>query len=246
MPFQYDSRLQAEYQRLFDTCIINPDRYPDVDAAIKTIGNNQPRYEVVAASTNVPWYFIGLTHYMEGGCDFSTHLHNGDPPFTWETSAEDAMLYEDLNDWSDWSVPGLLYKLEGYNGYGYHKASIAINSPYLWSYSNLYTKGKFVRDGEFSATAVSKQCGAGVLLRRMVEKKLVAPGISDKNTLISQLGAEVAFSPTRYNAKAEELQQLLNSAGAHLRVDGKAGRNTSDAYHDFTGNYLTGDTAMGA
>jgi len=262
--FQYTSQVQAEYQRLFDTCVINPDRYPDVDAAIKMIIKNQSRYEAVSATVGVPWYFIGLTHYMEGGCDFTTHLHNGDPltartiqvpkgrpvdgtpPFTWEASAEDAMIYEDLNTWGDWSIPGVLYKLEGYNGYGYHKSTIAINSPYLWSFSNLYTKGKFVSDGQFSPTAVSKQCGAGVLLRRMVEKNLITPGITDRLTLIKQLGPEVTFNPSRYNAKAEELQQIMNLAGAYLKVDGKAGRITSDAYHSFTGSYLTGDTAMGA
>jgi lysozyme family protein len=63
--------------------------------------------------------------------------------------------------------------LERFNGFGYRRHDINIHSPYLWSFSNHYTKGKFVADNTFSATAVSKQCGAAVLLKRMVARKLV-------------------------------------------------------------------------
>jgi len=45
-----------------------------------------------------------------------------------------------------------------------------VKSPYLWSYSNLYTSGKYVGDGQWSETAVSRQCGAMVLLKRLQEK----------------------------------------------------------------------------
>ena len=40
-------------------------------------------------------------------------------------------------------------------------------SPYLWSFSNHYARGKYVADGHFSATAVSQQCGAALLLKRL-------------------------------------------------------------------------------
>ncbi len=42
-------------------------------------------------------------------------------------------------------------------------------SPYLWSFSTHYQCGKYVADGRWSETAVSKQCGAAVLLRRLAE-----------------------------------------------------------------------------
>ncbi|MDQ3815011.1 MAG: hypothetical protein M3347_13810, partial [Armatimonadota bacterium] len=35
-----------------------------------------------------------------------------------------------------------------------------------------YTKGKFVADGVFDPNAVSKQCGAAVLLRRMIDREI--------------------------------------------------------------------------
>jgi lysozyme family protein len=48
---------------------------------------------------------------------------------------------------------------------GYRRRGVP--SPYLWSFSNLYTKGKFVADGHFDANAVSAQCGAAVMLKAL-------------------------------------------------------------------------------
>ena len=99
----------------------------------------------------------------------------GQPPFTWEESASDALVFDGLHKWKDWSLPGTLFVLERFNGFGYRNKGI--HSPYLWSFSNHYAKGKFVADGVFSATAVSNQCGAAVLLFRMVARGLTnVPG----------------------------------------------------------------------
>lgn len=253
----YTPQIQSEYQRLFDTCIIRPDKYDAVNAIIKIITAHREQYIKVFDATHVPWYFIGILHSMESGNDFTTHFHNGDPltsrtvqvpkgrpkegtpPFTWEFSAIDALKYDELDTWYDWSIPGILYKMEAYNGFGYR--SKGIYSPYLWSFSNHYTKGKYLADGKYSSTAVSKQCGGGTLLRRMVETQLVKPGISDRLNLIFNLGSQVKYAPSRVVEKAIELQKMLNLAGAYLKVDGKAGRKTSNAYFLFTGKYLEGD-----
>src|SRR5439155_371250 len=130
---------------------------------------------------------VAVIHSMEAGGDFTRHLHNGDPltartthvpagrprtgkpPFTWEASAIDALTYQGFGNWKDWSVPGTLYKLEGYNGFGYRDHHPQVLSPYLWSFSNHYARGKYVADGRFSQTAVSQQCGAAVLLKRLQE-----------------------------------------------------------------------------
>ena len=255
----FTPQLQSEYQRLFDTCSIKPEQYPIVDATINKILAGRPRYEMVSGKTNIPWYFIGIIHSLECSSNFKCHLHNGDPltgktvqvpkgyprtgnpPFTWETSAEDALALKKLNTLKDWSIPSILYQLEAYNGFGYRKAQINIPSPYLWSFSNHYNKGKFVADGSFSATAVSKQCGAAVLLRRLYERQIVSNDSVDRAGLIKQLGESVTYAPNKYNAKAEELQKLLNASGAFLKADGKAGKNTSDAYFKIVGKYLPGD-----
>ncbi|GGI29466.1 hypothetical protein [Pedobacter mendelii] len=142
-------------------------------------------------SAQIPWYFIACAHYLECSFNFKKHLHNGDPltaytvkvpanrpkvghgpPFTFEESAVDALKLMKLDQISNWNLPTVLRKLEGYNGFGYFKYH-SINSPYLWSFSNQYTKGKYVSDGKFDAEAVSKQMGAAVILKRMEERALI-------------------------------------------------------------------------
>jgi lysozyme family protein len=184
--------LRKEYIGLFDGCETR-DRYEDeVKSFINHLMSGTAQYEEVSDSTGVPWYVIGLIHGME--CDFSfrQHLHNGDslnrrtvqvpvgrppasvgdPPFAWKVSAIDALQYDRFTSWTDWSVAGICYMLESYNGWGYRRHSI--NSPYLWSYSNQYSSGKYVADGKWDPDAVSKQCGAITALHQMVEDHLVA------------------------------------------------------------------------
>ena len=254
---KFNDALRNDYQRLFDSCVINDRNYPAVDACVDRIVANKARYQAVSAKVGVPWYFIGILHNMECSCRFDQHLHNGDPltartthvpagrpktgqpPFTWEDSAEDSLRFEGLDAWTDWSVPGMLYKMEAYNGFGYR--SRGINTPYLWSFSNQYTKGKFTADGGFDPNASSKQIGAAVLLRRMSERQLAVAGEVDVISLVKKVGAEVVYNPNEYNKQAETLQVLLNRAGQHLRVDGKAGDATSEAFQRVSGSYLQGD-----
>ena len=184
--------LKQEYRGLFDTCVIKRNRKPEVDTIVEKIVKNQKRYETVAEPLKIPWYFVAVIHSMESSMNFKTHLHNGDslkkrtvhvpagrpksgsPPFTWEESAKDALKYKKLDKWDDWSISGILYKLEEYNGWGYRKYHPDVLTPYLWSFSNHYTKGKYVSDGSFSDTAVSGQCGAAVLIRRLAEEGHIA------------------------------------------------------------------------
>jgi lysozyme family protein len=197
--------LAKEYSDLFNRCEIAADKMTEVEGVVERILDSQNRYAAIAAQSTVPWYVIAVIHNMECGLDFTKHLHNGDslkrrtinvpagrpkagqPPFTFEVSALDALEYDGFTAWSDWSIGGICYKLEGYNGWGYraHK----INSPYLWSCSNLYTRGKYIEDNQWSGTAVSRQCGAAVILRRMSDHgaiDLVSPlssNLTDAATL---------------------------------------------------------------
>lgn len=141
----------------------------------------EARYKEVEAATNVPWYVVALIHEMEADCDFTKHLHNGDPltqrtvhvpkgrpttgkpPFPWVVSAIDAVKgYQ----WTDWSVPGVLYLLESFNGFGYTYRGI--NSPYLWSKTNHYTRGLYVADGKYDPNAQSSQIGGAILFKYMI------------------------------------------------------------------------------
>jgi len=135
----------------------------------------------------VPWFVVGVIHAMECGLSFAGHLHNGDPltartrqvpkgrpaagepPFGWEESALDALTMppHGLHRIAAWPIERIAYELEKYNGFGYRRFHPGVKSPYLWSYSNHYTAGKYVADGQWSSSAVSSQCGAMVLLERL-------------------------------------------------------------------------------
>ena len=165
--------LRREYTLLYKSCLLRPARKTLVDRTARALAANRARYEKVAAAVAMPWYVVAVIHSMEAGGDFTRHLHNGDPltartthvpagrprtgkpPFTWEASAIDALTYQGFGNWKDWSVPGTLYKLEGYNGFGYRDHHPQTLSPYLWSFSNHYARGKYVADGRFSATAAA-------------------------------------------------------------------------------------------
>ena len=192
MAFPLTDDLRQQYQRLFDTCVINSGRIDDVNQVIERILPNQQRYQQVAGPLGIPWYFVALLHNMEASLNFSGHLHNGDPltartvrvpvgrpqaghpPFTWEQSATDALRHTGMDNQSDWYLPALLYRLEGYNGYGYQRLRPRVNSPYLWSFSNHYTRGKFTSDHGFDPKAVSNQCGSAVILFQMAQSGMVS------------------------------------------------------------------------
>ena len=177
---------RRRYELLYESCLTRPNRKATVNSLAKKIRANRARYQKVARAVGVPWYLVGIIHSLESGCDFTRHLHNGDPltartvhvpagrpptgkpPFTWERSAIDALRLRGLGAWKDWSVPGTLYQLEAYNGFGYRDHHPTVLSPYLWSFSNHYTRGKYVADGRFSPTAVSQQVGAALLLKQLV------------------------------------------------------------------------------
>ena len=176
---------RRRYELLYESCLTRPNRKASVGALAKKIRANRARYQKVGKAVGVPWYVVGIIHSLEAGGNFTRHLHNGDPlsartvhvpagrpktgkpPFTWEQSAIDALRGRGLGAWRDWSVPGTLYQLEAYNGFGYRDHHPNVPSPYLWSFSNHYMRGKYVADGRFSPTAVSQQVGAALLLKRL-------------------------------------------------------------------------------
>jgi lysozyme family protein len=180
---KYDDATKSEIQSLFDSCQINPEKLAEVRAISRTIAQNKSRYLAVSKAIGIPWEAVGILHFLENGLTFDRHLHNGDPltartvnvpsgrpvsgnpPFTWEESAIDALRLRKLDTWTDWSDAGILYKLEQYNGFGYRLHNI--KSPYLWSYSNHYLKGGYVADGAWSDSKVFASPGAAVLLKAL-------------------------------------------------------------------------------
>lgn len=173
--------IADEYIRFFVSSGFKNDREALVKKyALKAVAE-KARYEAVGTPLGIPWWFVAAIHLLESSYNFSTHLHNGDPlsnrtfrvpsgrpaawlpPNSWEESARDALTHQKLAGLSDWSLPRALWRWERYNGWGYRKKRLP--SPYLWSFSSIYTKGKYVGDGVFNKSAVSKQCGCATFLK---------------------------------------------------------------------------------
>lgn len=180
--------LEADYTRLWESAVPRVDWAKAIDAEAKTILANRGRYEYVAAKVgNVPWYVVAVIHNLEGSGDFETHLHCGDPltartvnepkghprtgkpPFTWEFSACDALRLKNIQLTPGWSKERICYVLEPYNGWGYRLYHPSVPTPYLWSGTSHYVRGKYEHDGQWNGKLVSKQVGAVPLLMRLAK-----------------------------------------------------------------------------
>jgi len=64
-----------------------------------------------------------------------------------------------------WGVAETALFMERWNGMTYWKWGLP--SPYLWGYSSVQVRGKFVSDGRYSKTAVTLQVGAIVQLETL-------------------------------------------------------------------------------
>lgn len=178
----------TEYRKMFDSMRIRAEWRGRVDWCVNLILKHRARYEFMQAETGVPWYMVGVMHLLEGSCNFGTHLHNGDtlkartthvpagrpktgnPPFTWEESAEDALAYDSIKPPLE-TIGQQFAALERFNGMGYRKKGVW--TPYLWSGSEHYARGKYVSDGKYDPLAVSDQVGAACVYRVLQERGIL-------------------------------------------------------------------------
>jgi lysozyme family protein len=175
------------YSSLWNTMEILPQWQKTAVAIAEKIVASQGRYANAVNGTSVPWWFVAVVHSMECSLRFDEHLHNGDPltgrtvrvppgrppaggpSFTWEESARDALFHQRLDKITDWSLANAMFNWHRYNGINNEYKRRGIPTPYLWSGSQHYRKGKYVADGVFDPEAVSRQVGAAVLLRALVD-----------------------------------------------------------------------------
>ena len=184
--------LKGEYATLFASAVVRAENAEAIEWHVNAMRTFRQRYEAVGAQVRVPWYFIGAIHGLESSFNFRSHLHNGDfplsartrlvpsgrptiwmPPDDWESSAKDALKFLGFTGQVDWSLERTLYRLEAYNGFGYRRHRVP--TPYLWSFSTHYDRGKFVSDGSWNPLARSRQCGAAVLMKTLVDSGDITP-----------------------------------------------------------------------
>ncbi len=185
-----------DYEMLFSTMVIKPDWENQIrDAALRILLKKE-NYDIAVMRINqrMPWYFVGIIHSLECGLSFTCHFHNGDSlkkctvhqpagrpvqdpvngaasGYTWMESVIDAMQLKGFDKQEHWCLKDMLFRYESYNGFGYEKYH-QMHSPYLWSGTNHYEKGKYDEDGKFNADLISKQVGAAPLLRYLTDKTI--------------------------------------------------------------------------
>src|SRR5215471_16491255 len=166
---------RATYETNWENLKIRPTKDLAAEKDARRIIAGKARYQKIQNRTGVPWWFIGLVHLRESDLDFSTQLGQGDPlnavsihepigmgpyrgPNAFEDAAYDALKHEKFLNQFDWGIARTAFRLEGYNGYGYH--AHGVNSPYLYGGSTVYgppeaKAGKYVAAGTATATAAA-------------------------------------------------------------------------------------------
>lgn len=169
------------YSTIIPTLKIKETRINEVKAICQKFYANRERYHVVSQLTKVPEDVIFAIHMRECSADFRGVLCNGEriigtgkktklvpsgrgPFATWEESAIDEMEHKKHLYPKDgvWTMEAKLVFCEGFNGLGYKNRGLP--SPYVLSWTNGYTKGKYVADGKFDPDFVDKQCGTAAII----------------------------------------------------------------------------------
>ncbi len=189
------------------------------------------KYQKVSAKTGVPWPIIAVIHERECSQNWMGSLAQGDPwnrvsihvpagrgPFvSWEEAAVDALVncapHAARN--RDWSIGAALTKLEEYNGLGY--AARGRPSPYIWSGTDQYRCGKYLRDGIYDPDVVDSQLGcAGLLMAMMALDSSISFSHAAPPARPSAQPEQTAMPPSPATAKPSLRNPSKGSIGAFI------------------------------
>src|SRR6266404_3391391 len=217
-------QTRVGYAMLWKSATVLPERKAAARALAEKIVASKARYQLVEAKTGVPWYLVGCLHYRESDFNFGTYLGNGQSllrittevpvgkgPFgSFEEGAEDALAH--LKRVVLWTIERDLYETEEFNGEGYFHQNV--NDPYVWSWTNQYTSGKYVRDHVFSHSEKDPQCGVAAILKELEDMGFVTftkesvmptapPAVSNANAVIA-----ATLHPTQFSLPALNMQEV--------------------------------------
>jgi lysozyme family protein len=216
------------YARNWNKLTIRSERREEARNVGARIMEGKPHYLVIQERTKVPWWFTGLCHYRESTFDFETYLGNGEPlsrrtrlepkgrgPFSsFEEGAVDAFKIKGWIGARDWGIERASYRLETFNGFGYHGKGV--NSPYLYGGSILYgppeaKAGKYTRDHYFDPNYVEKQLGTLVVLKALITL--------DESIKVEESPPDVVERDDLVVHGILWVQQSLNKLGARPRLE---------------------------
>jgi lysozyme family protein len=166
-------------QATFEKAVVIPSHADELASIAKTITANKSKFDAVSAATGIPWFGVACISSLESGLDFSTYLQNGDPLFDKNGNGIPTVhVPAGVGPFPDWeaaaiaalgrghsitSLGMLLCFMESYNGNGYLQRGVM--SPYIWSFTNQYSIGKYTDDGVYNPDAISTEAGCAAILK---------------------------------------------------------------------------------
>ena len=272
-PDQAPSTLQTPYDRVYVQHVLKSQNLDvglsegqmrDMHRFKENWLTNQYRYQAVSSLTNVPAELIAALHWRESTGNFNTYLHQGDPLgqpavnwpnnipvfHRWEDAAVHALnmkkgLQDQLQITSDTtSTPTIATYAEAYNGLGYHYRNLS--SPYVYSGTNQYTSGKYVRDGVFSGSTVDSQLGVVPMVGAIggLDQEL-EPKAVDKDFLWNRVvSGQQLLRLEDTGPVVEALQERLKDLGYSIQIDGDFGPSTAEVVRQFQRDHRLADDAV--
>ncbi len=234
----------------------------DLKSFYKNWQKNKARYQAVAAKTGIPAELIAALHWRESTANFNTYLHQGDP--LGKKAVHVPRNIPLFHKWEDAAVHALTMKrsiqkklgitanttdmaaiatfAEYYNGLGYHNRGSS--SPYVYSGTDQYKRGKYVADGRYSKTHRDNQLGVVPMI--MYITQMDALGGSAATDAIAGTSQPI-LSQGDSGEAVTLLQQKLAEEGFYKgSVDGDFGRGTRSALRRYQRtNGLTRDGRAG-
>jgi lysozyme family protein/peptidoglycan hydrolase-like protein with peptidoglycan-binding domain len=261
------SDIKATYSTLWSTVTVID--IPSTDKVVSKIMQNKAIYEEAQKGSGIWWPVIAAIHNLESSLSFKGHLHNGDPltsrtrnvpagrpidgnpPFTWAQSASDALAIKHTDEVDFLDTPEeILWYCERFNGWGYQlgagqRTTPAKRSPYLWSKTNHWQKGKYVADGSFDPNANSEQVGVAAILKRLeslghIKFGTVESAQPDQPDVVARPTPnrpEPALQKGDKDIWVTMVQHLLNGCGyGPIAVTGAFGSDTESIVEKFNRN----------
>ena len=139
----------------------------NLQRVVEVINSNKATYLKVQEATGLDYRLVAALHYRECGSRFNRSIQDGrvlPKDIDWVDHAS-----KFINKWragARLKVPqtreAMLEFAERWNGLGYRK--LGVPSPYVWSGTDRYVKGKFTADGSYDSEVVDKQIGVAPIL----------------------------------------------------------------------------------
>jgi lysozyme family protein len=186
-------KLKPEYTKLLSRMVLTRASEIDYVVAKRHDAHGRPtsllayveagKYRAGCAATGVPEAWAAASFEREAASNFALNPAQGWPlhsrsrviphngPFHNWTDAQIAAYAIDGLDRvgaDNWTWERACFEAEAFNGFGYR--AYGVHSPYLWAGTNIYTAGKYIRDGHFSRTTVDQQLGVIPMMVGMIER----------------------------------------------------------------------------